>query len=147
MLKLLRLFVVLAAAAALALVLTPAANAKESTTLVAPLTAECGAAEESGATGVAVVQIDAATGEIQYRVVAVNLPGTFTAAHIHGPLPATDVYVNLDLPGLNSGFVATGTTKVDPARAAAIVDDPGSFYINVHTTECGLPGAIRGSLG
>src|SRR5688572_33373014 len=86
----LKLFVALAAAA-LALLVTPVANAQERTTFVAQLSAEnevpgCPAGVESGASGVAVIQIDEATGEIRYRVVAFNLPGTIAGspgAHIH----------------------------------------------------------------
>ena len=40
----------------------------------------CEAGVESGATGVAIVQINAETGEITYRVVATNLPGTIAGA-------------------------------------------------------------------
>jgi CHRD domain len=154
MLKLLKLFVVLAAAV-LALLVTPVANAQERTTFVAELSAEneipgCPAGEESGASGVAVIQIDEATGEITYRVVAFNLPGTIAGspgAHIHigaagemGP-----VVQPLDLTGLETGLVATGTAT-NPALAEAILADPANYYVNVHTTTC-PSGAVRGQLG
>ena len=72
----------------------PVANAVEPplNTFVVQLEAEneapgCPAGEDSGASGVAVVQINAETGEITYRVVAFNLPATIagpsTGAHIH----------------------------------------------------------------
>jgi CHRD domain len=92
MLKLLKLFVVVLAAAALALLVTPVANAQERTTFVAQLSAEneipgCPEGVESGAGGVAVVQIDEASGEISYRVAAFDLPGTVRpqglGAHIY----------------------------------------------------------------
>jgi CHRD domain len=145
MLKLLRLFAVLAAAAALALLVTPAANAQQSTTSVVPLSAECQEAEDSGATGFAFVSINEASGRITYHVVAFNLPGTITAAHPwtnqsrNGKGP---VAVGLELTGANSGVVASGTAT-DPARADAIVADPASFYFNVHATTCSR-GALRG---
>jgi hypothetical protein len=152
MLKLLRLFVVLAGVAALALVMTPVANAKESTTFVVPLSAECRAAVDSGATGYAVIQVDAETGEIKYRVVALNLPGTIAGSpglHIHGPIDPTTgngpVAEALQLTGANTGVVAIGTAT-DPATAAGILANPANFYVNVHTTTC-TGGAIRGSLG
>ena len=57
------------------------ANAQERTrtTLVAHLSAEnevpeCPDGEESGARGVAIIRIDAATGEIRYLLVATKLP-------------------------------------------------------------------------
>jgi hypothetical protein len=99
MLKVLKLFVVVLAAAALMLVVTPVANAQEPTTFVVELSAEieipgCPQGVDSGAGGYAVVQIDEATGEISYRVVAFKLPGTVRAqglgGHIHigGAAPA-----------------------------------------------------------
>ena len=152
MLKLLRLFVVLGAAAALALLVTPTANAQQPTTFVVPLSAECPAAEASGATGFAFVSINEASGRITYRVVAFNLPGTIAGSpgvHIHGPIdPATGngpIALGLDLTGVNSGVVASGTAT-DPELADAILAAPASFYVNVHTTTC-PGGALRRSLG
>jgi hypothetical protein len=154
MLKLLRLFVVLAAAVA-ALLVTPVANAQERTTFVAQLSAEnevpgCPLGVESGARGVAVIQIDEATGEIRYRVVATNLPGTIAGspgAHIHigSAEDAGPVVQGLVLTGLESGLVAAGTAT-NPSLAAAILADPANYYVNVHTTTC-PSGAVRGQLG
>lgn len=125
------------------------------TTFVAVLSAEnevpgCPAGEESGARGVAIIQIDGDTGEITYRVVATNLPGTIAGspgAHIHigaaeemGP-----VVEPLQLTGLERGLVAAGTAT-DPTLAEAILADPANYYVNVHTTVC-PGGAIRGQLG
>jgi hypothetical protein len=152
MLKLLKVFVVVLAAAALALLVTPAANAEQLTTFVAQLSAEnevpvCEPAVDSGASGVAVVQINAETGEISYRVVAFNLPDTVTAAHIHPGAAglANPPTQGFDLTGLSTGLVAQGTA-INPTLAAEIIASPENFYVNVHTTECG-PGAVRGQLG
>jgi hypothetical protein len=145
------------AASVLALALSPAASAQERapTTFVAVLSAEnevpgCPAGEESGARGIAIVQIDEDTGEITYRVIAADLPGTIAGspgAHIHegsagemGP-----VVQSLELTGLESGVVAAGAA-VNPLLAAAILADPANYYVNVHTTVC-PGGAIRGQLG
>jgi hypothetical protein len=149
MLKLLRLFVVIAAAAALALLVAPAANAEAPTRFVVPLSPECPEAVASGATGFAYLSINEANGRITYSVAAFNLPGTLTAAHIHGPINPTNgpVAAHLELTGLDSGFVATKSTT-DPALAAAIIANPENFYFNLHTsaTDCGT-GALRGSIG
>jgi hypothetical protein len=125
------------------------------TTFVAFLSAEnevpgCPAGEESGARGVAIIQIDAHTGAIRYRVVARNLPGTIAGspgAHIHvgaageiGP-----VVQGLQLTGLERGLVAAGTAT-NPTLAEAILADPANYYVNVHTTVC-PEGAIRGQIG
>ena len=149
MLKLLRLFLVLAGAAALALLVTPAANAQPLATVV-PLSAECQEASDSGATGVAFVSVNEASGRITYSVVAFNLPGELTAAHIHGPINPVNgpIALHLELSGSNSGVVASGTTT-DGALAAAIVANPEKFYFNLHT-DASLAcraGALRGSIG
>jgi hypothetical protein len=145
------------AACVLAFALNPVANAQQRapTTFVTVLSAEnevpgCPAGEESGASGVAIVQINDETGEISYRVVARNLPGTIAGspgAHIHvgaagemGPIVEP-----LQLTGRDTGLVASGTA-IDAALAEAILADPANYYVNVHTTVC-PGGAIRGQLG
>ena len=152
-----RIILCLLAAVGMLAAALPAAHAEETayTTFVAHLSAEnevpgCPAGEESGAHGVAVVQIDEATGEIRYRVVAANLPGTIAGspgAHIHvgGPEDAGPVVQGLQLTGRNQGLVAAGEAT-NPALAAAILADPNNYYVNVHTTAC-RPGAVRGQLG
>ena len=110
----------------------------------------CPAGVASGAGGVAVVQINEATGEITYRVVAFNLPADIEGspgAHIHlgtaeqrGP-----IVQEFELTDLNTGLVATGTAT-DPALADAILANPENYYVNVHTTACPT-GTVRGQLG
>ena len=139
----------------------PVANAEEPTlrTFVVHLSAEnevpgCPAGEESGANGVAVVQIDEVTGEISYRVVATNLPAPIQGspgAHIHVQDPNSPtgltgpIVVHFARTGLDNGLVAAGTTT-DPALAAAILASPENYYVNVHTTACPA-GTVRGQLG
>jgi hypothetical protein len=141
--------------AALALSAGVYAQEQAPTTLVAALSAEnevpgCPAGEASGARGVAIVQINEDTGEITYRVIAFNLPGTIAGApgaHIHVGAAgvAGPVVLPLDLTGLETGLVAQGTAT-DPDLAAAILANPQNYYVNVHTTVC-PDGAIRGQLG
>jgi hypothetical protein len=137
----------------------PVAHAEEPElrTFVAVLSSEnevipndCPAGVESGANGVAVIQIDETTGEIRYRVVAANLPGTIAdtpGAHIHAGAAGTNgpIEFHFKLTGLSTGLVAAGT-GTDPELAALILADPESFYVNVHTTVCPR-GAVRGQLG
>jgi len=138
----------------------PVANAEERTlnTFVVQLSAEnetpaCPKGVESGAGGVAVVQIDETTGEITYRVVAFNLPAPIQGspgAHIHFQDPNSEtgltgpIKVHFERTGLNTGLIAAGTTT-DQGLAAAILANPENYYVNVHTTEC-LTGTIRGQL-
>jgi hypothetical protein len=141
----------------LGLALAPLAHAQDRapTTFVAMLSAQnevpgCPAGEESAAGGTAIVRIDEDTGEITYRVVARRLPGTIAGspgAHIHlgAAGDAGPVVQALELTGRERGLVATGTAT-NPALAEAILADPASYYVNVHTTTC-AGGAIRGQLG
>jgi hypothetical protein len=155
MLKLLALLAV--ALTALSGSAVASAQGQAPTTIVTHLSAEseipgCPAGVESGAHGVAIIQIDEATGEIRYRVVATNLPGTIAGApgaHIHVLDPATPgvgpVVLPLQLTGRENGLVAAGTAT-RPTLAAAILAAPANYYVNVHTTTC-PGGAIRGQLG
>jgi CHRD domain-containing protein len=139
----------------------PVANAEEPNlrTFVTQLSAEnevpgCQAGVDSGAAGVAVVQINESTGEITYRVVATNLPATIAGspgAHIHVQDPNSPtgltgpIVLHFERTGLDTGLVAAGTTT-NPTLAAAILANPEDYYVNVHTTAC-PPGTVRGQLG
>ena len=98
--------------------------------------------------GVGVFRVlDEATGLVSYKLVANNIPGNTTAAHIHvapngtpgpvvQPLPIT--------PGAEQGVVGEGTFT-NQALLAAIRANPQNYYVNLHSTVCG-PGVIRGQL-
>jgi len=137
----------------------PVANAADTTlrTFVVQLSPEnepagCQPGVDSGAAGVAVVQINADTGQITYRVVAFNLPaaisGPSTGAHIHVVDPTVPagqrIVLDFERTGLATGLIAAGTTT-NPTLAAAILANPENYYVNVHTTACPM-GTIRGQL-
>ena len=101
------------------------------------------------ARGVAVFRVlDETTGLIQYRLIANNLPGAPTAAHIHlapagepgpvvQPLPLTA--------GAENGVIGEGTFT-NPQLLGALQSNPQSYYVNVHTGVC-PKGVIRGQFG
>jgi hypothetical protein len=72
--------------------------------------------------------------------------GNVTLAHIHGPLPATGVFQGFtltaaQLSSLNASLTSTGTgavsgceNNVDRAKIQQILQNPSSFFVNVHTT-------------
>lgn len=149
-----KLFIGLAVGALAFTAMAGAATAEQppATTFIAVLTADeevphCDAATNASR-GVAVFHVtDEATGTVEWRLVANNLPGTDIAAHIHRapsgvaggivqPLPFTATSEN--------GVIGTGTFT-NPGLVAMIRADPKDFYVNVHTTTC-KSGVIRGQL-
>ena len=99
--------------------------------------------------GTAVFHVrDRAAGTVEYKLVANNIPGTTTQAHIHiaprgvaGPIVQPLPF----RPGEENGVIGRGTFT-NPALVAALQANPRAYYVNVHSTEC-PPGAIRGQLG
>ncbi|MBI4173034.1 MAG: CHRD domain-containing protein [Actinobacteria bacterium] len=135
-------------AAAVALAAQPPAK-----TFVAVLSADeevplCATATNAARGSFVAHVVDEATGTVEWKLVANNLPGTIVAAHIHfapkgvaggvvQPTPPT--------PGAENGVVGTGTF-VNPVLVAALRANPDGYYVNVHTNVCGA-GVIRGQLG
>jgi hypothetical protein len=129
------------------------ADAPAPTTFIAVLTADeevphCAAATNASR-GLAIFHVtDEATGTVEWKLVANNLPGTPVAAHIHlapkgtaggvvQPLPPT--------PGEENGVIGEGSFT-NPALLAAIRLNPSAYYVNVHSNVCPA-GVIRGQLG
>src|SRR5262245_44943461 len=123
------------------------------TTFVAVLNSDqevphCAAATNAARGSFVAHVIDEATGTVEWKLVANNLPGNIVAAHIHaapkgvaGPV----VQPTPPTPAAENGVVGTGTFS-NPALVAAIRANPDNFYVNVHTNVC-PPGVIRGQLG
>jgi hypothetical protein len=90
--------------------------------------------------------------ELCYVLDVRNMTGVPTAAHIHiGPRNvAGPVVVPLAAPlaatsTVSDCIVASESGAMTPAELAAIVADPGSYYVNVHTVA--YPGGeVRGQL-
>jgi hypothetical protein len=141
------------ASIALALSVGAFAAAPEPKTFVAVLSAgeevpPCAPADNS-ARGSAVFHVlDEATGLVSYKLVANNIPGDTTAAHIHiAPKSVAGPVVQpLALtPGEENGVIGKGTFT-NKALLDAMQADPQAYYVNVHSTVCGS-GVIRGQLG
>jgi hypothetical protein len=150
-----RLSVTVAAAALTFAAMGIAASADVSarTTFVAVLTADeevphCAAATNASR-GLAVFHVtDAATGTVEFTLVANNLPGTPVAAHIHIAPRGTAGPVVQSLaptPGEENGVIKKGSFT-NPALVAAMQANPSAYYVNVHSTVC-PSGVIRGQLG
>jgi len=143
-------------AAALAFAAMPTAASAEApapTTFVVTLNAAdevplCATATDA-ARGVAVFRVtDEASGTVQWTLVANNLPGTTTAAHIHigAEGVAGAVVQPLDFtPGAENGVLAKGSFS-NAALLAALRADPDNYYVNVHSNVCPR-GVVRGQFG
>ncbi len=98
--------------------------------------------------GNATVTFDAAQQNINVTITVSNLGSPITLSHIHeGPLGvAGGVRVNFVPPNTFTNGVMTGTFAVpDAALVQRILQNPGNFYVNVHTAQC--PGGhVRGQL-
>jgi CHRD domain len=141
------------AVGALALVAATAlADPPAPRTFVAVLTAEdevppCAPAGND-ARGVAVFHVvNEAAGTVRYKLVANNIPGNTTAAHIHIAPKGVSGPIVQPLPfpaGEEQGVIGRGTFT-NAALLAAIRANPQNYYVNVHSTVCGA-GVIRGQL-
>jgi hypothetical protein len=81
-------------------------------------------------------------GELCYRLSTTGLTG-ITAAHIHvKPNPPGTIVVPLAAPTAGS---SRGCVDVAPALLQAILQNPGNYYVNVHTVAAPA-GAISGDL-
>ncbi len=113
---------------------------------------------EEGATIEADMTIDTETGSITYTVTVAGNSEEAAAAHIHEAPPgeAGDVVVPLDPAAINAGEQATA--EAEPAIAAAIAENPGNYYVNVHSEsfpggfaraqlEAAAPGSVPGGDG
>ena len=136
-----------------AMAVTATAEQPAPSTFVAVLNADeevphCAAATNASR-GLAVFHVtDAATGTVEFTLVASNLPGTIAAAHIHLAPKGTPGPVIQSLaptPGEENGVIKQGTFT-NPALVAGLQANPSAYYVNVHTNVCGS-GVIRGQLG
>jgi CHRD domain len=97
------------------------------------------------ATGTATIRLRAGQGQVCYRIAADNLPSAPVAAHIHRAAASTSGAVVVPLRTPNSAGSGRACVPANRGTVAAILARPGSFYVNVHTSD--FPGgAIRGQL-
>jgi hypothetical protein len=96
------------------------------------------------ATGIALLQLHR-DGRLCYVIRVRNVDGDITAAHIHDGRPGKNGPVSVALTAPTwSGSVAT-CTQVGGKLARRLRDDPGRYYVNVHSSAY-PDGALRGQL-
>lgn len=130
-----------------------AADAPAPKTFLAVLNADeevpqCAAATNASR-GLAIFHVtDEASGTVEWKLVANNLPGTPIAAHIHKAPKGTAGSVVQPLPptpGEENGVIGEGSFT-NPVVLAGLRANPSSYYVNVHSTVC-PKGVIRGQFG
>ncbi len=97
-------------------------------------------------TGTAFVTLNPGQGEVCWDLSVARLTLPATAAHIHAAPPGVRGSIVVALSAPNGLGVAVGCALgVDRDLIRAIVRNPESYYVNVHTADF-PPGAIRGQL-
>jgi hypothetical protein len=106
--------------------------------------------------GTAMVTLNPGQREVCWEVTVAGLTAPVFAAHIHTATTGGIVvpFFNFGTPSHATSF-SSCTENVDRALIEAIQDNPGGYYVNVHTScagqpaTCGPPfpgGAVRGQL-
>ncbi|WDE13406.1 CHRD domain-containing protein [Thalassomonas haliotis] len=95
------------------------------------------------------ISFDDVTGLISWDLSYANID-TPTAMHIHGPGGTAGINAGVFI-GLGVNTSGGANTLIDSlvanlADVNMIINDPGGFYINIHTAEF-PPGSVRGQLG
>lgn len=109
---------------------------------------------DADGSGIAVLRFDSDAGLVCYTIVARDIgapqepaPG-IGSAHIHGPLPAGGIAIDLDTVFRSTGtdtYVSTGCVAAGSAAIDAVLVNPELYYINVHNAQ--FPGgAVQGNL-
>ena len=125
----------------------PAAGAAPDMALSASLSGEAEVPNpgDPDGTGMAMVTLKAGMGEVCWDMMVSKITLPAAAAHIHEGEPgvAGPIVVPLSAPDANGA--ASGCRTVDAALLGRIGQNPGGFYVNVHTSDFPA-GAVRGQL-
>jgi hypothetical protein len=111
------------------------------------------AGDEDGA-GVAVLRLDPDADRVCYTIVVRNIAAPAEpaagvgSAHVHGPLPATGIALDLDTDFAGTGtstYISRDCVSAGSAAIDAVLANPERFYVNVHNSEFPA-GAVQGDL-
>src|SRR4029450_8010603 len=98
----------------------------------------------SDGSGSALVTLNQGQGEVCWDISVQNLTTPVILAHIHEGAAGTNGPVVVDFMEPVNGL--NGCVDADPALIKQIRQNPGDFYVNVHTTMF-QGGEVRGQLG
>lgn len=87
-------------------------------------------------------------GQLCWAIVAKNVDGTLSGAHIHKGAANVNgpVVVPLDPPTSGDPGTSSACQEITAALAAAITKNPAKHYFNLHSTPSFPGGAVRGQL-
>ena len=108
---------------------------------------EVPAANDPAAGGTALIRLNPGQRTVCFDISWSKVPGTVQHAHIHKAPAGTAGPIVVPL--FNGSFAGTasdsGCVSADRALINAIIDNPGSYYVNIHSTVYPA-GAARGQL-
>jgi hypothetical protein len=101
---------------------------------------------DADGTGEALLTINAGKGEVCWVITVSNISLPATASHIHEAAPGVRGPIVVSLSAPDADGKATGcTSSVSRDLLQRILQTPGAFYANVHTSDYPA-GAVRGQL-
>jgi probable HAF family extracellular repeat protein len=95
--------------------------------------------------GTALLTLDPSENQVCYSLAVAGLAGTVSLAHIHQGAAGLTGPVVVQFQPPTQGSVS-GCVTIAPDLLVNLVRNPGSFYVNVHTTPNYPAGAARGQL-
>jgi len=95
--------------------------------------------------GNATVTFDSTRQNINVTITVANLGSPITASHIHNAATGGNVVLGFTPTASFNNGTLTGTFPIPSDLTTQILQNPGNFYVNVHTNQC-TGGAVRGSL-
>jgi hypothetical protein len=117
-----------------------------STTMTQEVTTEPVWSGDADGTGTARITVNTETREVCWEMTVARIQLPATASHIHKAAAGVRGGIVLTLSPPDANGSASGCAPaVDAALVNDILQNPESFYVNVHTTDF-APGAIRGQL-
>ncbi len=136
-------------AVALVMLVRPgAANALQGDTVLAATLAGAEEAPDPGdpdGAGTATVVLRSASSEVCWELTASNITLPAAAAHIHDGARGVAGPVVVPLSAPDATGAASGCATADAALLTRIMQNPETFYVNVHTSDFPA-GAVRGQL-
>jgi len=103
------------------------------------------AGDEDG-TGSALITVNRGQGEVCWEVIASDIELPASASHIHKAGPGVQGPIAIPLTPPDASGTSSGCRSgVDRSLLDELVENPGSFYVNVHTGTYPA-GAVRGQL-